>query len=370
MKIKILQENLKQALNFVQKGLSPKPALPILSSIKIEAQKDFIYILSTDLNIGVKTKLKGEILDPGSITVQGDVFIKFINSLSIGEIELETLENNTLEIKSSSSTTKIPFKSDEDFPVFPSIEGKLFSLDIEDANKIENFVSFSVSKDVMRPVLTTISFVFNKDYLEVAGTDSFRLSVLDIRKNFELDSEQILISQKGFSEVVRIANVLKENEILFVPSKEDEQIKFIVGNTEFYIKMVFSNYPPYEKIIPDDFTFEYEVDPEEFFNHIKRAYIFSRGLSNVVKFVFTNENVKIVSKNSSMGEYEGVVPVKALKSQENITLAFIADYLMDFYTKVKPEKFFIKINESLKPVEFKTQDKDYLYIVMPFKLTE
>jgi DNA polymerase-3 subunit beta len=55
MKVKINQNELNKAINIVQKAVSVRTPLPILSGILIEAKNNELILTATDLDLGIKT---------------------------------------------------------------------------------------------------------------------------------------------------------------------------------------------------------------------------------------------------------------------------------------------------------------------------
>ena len=369
MKIKVLQENLKQSLNYLQKVIPNKPQLPILSSILLKAEANQLLISATDLYLGIKTDLIVEVETEGSLVVNGDIFKNLINSLNAGKIELE-LKDNSLLISQGKTKTKLACQSAEEYPQFPEVEGDEFVFNINDLEKIQNQVSFATSIDQTRPILTSILMNFSDSGLEVVATDGFRLAQLFFKNNKFSINKQLLVPAKALNELYRIAKQIEVEEVKILVSEELKQLLFKVSNVEMYVRLIEGDYPPYEKIIPPSFSLEIELDAEEFLTELKRAFIFAKDASNIVRLNFTNDILEVKAISPSFGEYKGEMAIEN-KSGENGEIAFNVHYLIDFINTVKPEKLWFGMNESLKPAMFKDLAvSDYIYIAMPFRVNQ
>lgn len=366
MKLTLLQENLKLALNHLQKAIPSKPQLPILSSIVLETVDHSLSLAATDLYLGIKTRVEADVKKKGKFVIPGEIFKKLIFSLSPGEISLQVIKTSLI-IKTENSKTSLPIHDAGEYPPFPEIKGKTISFSLEDLQKIEKRVSFSVTTDQTRPVLTSILFNFKTDSLEVVGTDGFRLATQQIESGLGKE-EQLLIPAKALIEVVRIASQQQEDDVSFTVSGKLKQVLCKINQTEVFVRLIEGAYPPYEKIIPPDFRLEAEMDGEELLAQVKRAFVFARESSNIIRLQVKADKLIISSASPAQGEYQGNIAIKNLK-QEDGEIAFNALYLLDFLNNVRPTKVWFGMNESLKPAMFKTEEAvGYQYVVMPFRV--
>jgi DNA polymerase III subunit beta len=364
MKIRILQENLKTHLSFLQKFIPSRPQLGVLSNILLKAEKDKIVLSATDLFVGVKCEIEAEVENPTNIIIPGEVFKNLILSFSSGEILLE-LKNNKIIIKNINSQTSLIYQSDEEFPQFPVIKGKNIPITRQELELIDKFNSFSVSSDQTRPILTSLLFNFSPK-LQVVGTDGFRLTTLDLDKNID-EKKKLLIPSRAIEEVYRISQQLDAENIEMEVAEKLKQVLFKVNGVSIYVRLIDGEFPPYQKIIPTDFETIIEFDGESLATQLKRAFVFARESSNIIRFEIEQDKLFIISSSPTHGEYRGEISIKNPTKTQN-KIAFNGLYLIDFLNKVKPEKLIFKMNELLKPALFKVDDNnDFNYIIMPFR---
>ncbi len=368
MKLKVLQENLNSSLNNLQKAIPSKPQLPILSSILIEANSDGCTISATDLYFGVKSSVQADVETAGVVVIPGKQFKEIISSLNPGVLTLK-LSENTLKITSDKTKTSLSCQSNEEYPPFPSVEGEEYSISSQHLEQIEKYVSFSASTDQARPVLTAVLFKFSERGFEVISTDGFRLSVLMLDKSKKYDEERsFLIPAKSLSEVYRIMTRIDTKEVKFKISRKLKQVFFSIDGVLVFVRLIDGNYPPYEKIMPSEFKTEIIFDAEELMDNLKRAMIFARESSNIVKFVIDKKAVDVLSSSPSFGSYKGTLNNVQVKGPSG-EIAFNIKYLIDYLSATKASEHWFGMNESLKPALFKPEVKsDYSYTIMPFKV--
>jgi DNA polymerase-3 subunit beta len=367
MKLNILQENLKNSLNCLQKVIPNKPQIAVLSSILLKTSNGKLILSATDLYLGIKTELIAEIEKEGELIVNGEVFKSLINSLENGKITLE-LKENSLIITQDKTISKLSCQNSDEFPAFPTVLGDSFNLSLTDLEKIQNLVAFCAGIDQSRPVLTALFLRFSLNGLEVVATDGFRLSNLILKDIVSEQEKNILVPAKALIELCKIAKQANAKEVQILVSDELKQLLFKLNNIEMYVRLIEGDYPPYEKIVPPSFSIIVEFDGEEFLTQLKRAAIFSRDVSNIVRIKLEKERMLITSQSPSLGEYAGEILINNLSGNDG-EIAFNVNYLIDFINATKPESLEFAMNESLKPAIFKDKKiVDYFYIAMPFRV--
>lgn len=369
MKLEILQENLSTALNQIHRIIPNKPQLPILSSILLEATKSVITLSATDLYVGIKTVVPGKISQAGTLAIPGKIFYSSINSLDPGKLTL-SLAGNTLTIVSKNNKTTLQCLDATEFPEFPEMNGETHTLNITSLEDIQQMVGFSTSIDPTRPVLTSLLFQFSQAGLLVVGTDGFRLTTLELSAEKIKTASQFLIPAKAITEVTRIAASQEVKDVSLEISEELKQVVMIIGSTQLYVRLIEGEYPPYKKIIPSRYTLEVELDGVEFENQLKRAQVFARESSNIIRLKFSKGELVITAISSSYGKHEGKMMIEAKSGSEG-EIAFNSKYLLDFVASLKPEKIKFFMNESLTPAMMRPDNKEnYQYVIMPFRVNE
>jgi DNA polymerase-3 subunit beta len=368
MKIKVLQENLKTALGNLQKAIPSRPQLPILSSIYLKAEKNRLILAATDLYLGIKIAIPAEVSQEETLVVPGEILKNLVFSFSAGEIEIKK-KANSLILKYGNSTSSLPFQSAEDYPQFPEVVGEDYSLSTLLLGKIEKLVAFAAATDQTRPILASLLFSFKEKNLNLVGTDGFRLATLGTKDGSKDLTQDLLIPVKALTEVFRLATQAEEGSISFKVAEELKQVLFIIDGAEVYVRLIEGEYPPYSKIIPPEFEYKINLDWDELNTQVKRAFLFSRDASNIIRFEVSKNKLEVKASSPAHGEYLGEINIAY--SGEPLEIAFNALYLLDFLATHQAEEVIFMMNESLKPAAFKIQEeKDYLYLIMPFRTTD
>ena len=96
MKFSVTKDILLKGIQNVQAAINTKINLPILSNILIEAVDDNIILTTTDLDIGITTKIPIKPQVTGAITIPAKKFSDIIKELTDNEIISISVKKNNL----------------------------------------------------------------------------------------------------------------------------------------------------------------------------------------------------------------------------------------------------------------------------------
>ena len=69
MKFKINRDHFSNGLAQVLNVVGSKTTMPILSNVLIEAEKDVISLTTTNLDLGIRCRIKADVKESGSVTL-------------------------------------------------------------------------------------------------------------------------------------------------------------------------------------------------------------------------------------------------------------------------------------------------------------
>ena len=99
MKFSCTKEQLVHAVNIVQKAVSNKPQMPILSGIYLNAENNMIELQATDYELGIICKIEANVEKAGAIVLSGRYFQDVVKKLPGETVEIVTnKEEHTMKI--------------------------------------------------------------------------------------------------------------------------------------------------------------------------------------------------------------------------------------------------------------------------------
>lgn len=372
MKLLVLKENFKNGLNLVERLSGKNLSLPILETVLISAEKNFLNLTTTDLETVISWWGLAKVEKEGKLASPTRHLSSFVSLLPKNSIDLEA-QNTTLYIKGGNFKNQIKSFSPDDFPVIPKIKNNTPLL-INNApfiNGLSQVVEVTSSTSV-RPEITGIYLNFKKDALKMVATDSFRLAEKTLFFEKKIDKEySLILPQKAVRELIntlsekqgKLSVYFSPNQVLFeLPMSETTHPQLQIMS-----KLIEGEYPPYQELIPKKYETQLILSRGEFLSQLKAAGLFS-GKVNEVKLKINPEKkgMELFSQSADVGQNQSFLPgtVNGKKMDTSFNWRFLVDGLLNINTS---EVIFELNGEEgpavLKPVD----DPTYLYIAMPIK---
>src|SRR3990170_705111 len=208
MKLSTRREALFHQLQTVTRAASTRSAVQALSGVQLQASGSGIELRATDMEIGLRVPLDGEVIREGAIVLPARLLVDVVRSLPGDSVTLELwAAEQDVEIIAGAATFHIRTLRLEDFPPFPEPEGD-GRVQVPGAAFVATVakVARSASRDETRPVLTGILVSATGDELRMVATDSYRLSVKETKLEAPLDGAfEANVPARALQELSRIA---------------------------------------------------------------------------------------------------------------------------------------------------------------------
>jgi DNA polymerase-3 subunit beta len=385
MKLICTQANFKKAITNSERIVSKQNTLPILNNIFLEAGKNYLKIVATNLEIGIEIKIGAKVEREGKITIPARLLSNFSLNLSEGEnMDIEAIEQN---LKIKNGTTKATMKgfSAEDFPLIPQKNTEfILKLGINQLKDIFSKLLISVAHNEARQELTGVNIIFGEKELFFAATDGFRLSeyILKIGENevnkanygeFREKTKNIIVPINTLTELNRIiSNNLEDGVVkIFI---EEGQIFFEIGEVKLVSRLINGKYPEYKHIMPESYKTKIIGDKKNLQNALKIAGVFVNNKSNevVLRIDATDNKILIDTKSAEVGENSTQINFEAQGESQEIV--FNLKYLLEGINVVTSNKVALLANSDSSPVAIREVEEgkkevleDFTYIIMPIK---
>ena len=374
MKIEIIKENFKNGLNIIEKIVGRNLSLPILDNVLMEAEDNFLSLISTDLETAIKLWILTKIVKKGKVAVPAKFLSSFISLLPNEKIILEE-KKQSLYIECKNLKNQIQGDNPEEFPIIPEFNN-LEYLEVDNKKFCQGLsqVVDVASISQTRPEISGIYFIFSKNSIKIVSTDSFRLAEKNITLESPVKKEySFILPQKPAREII---NILGEKEgalkIYFSPHQtmfEFPMKEVVHPQVQITSRLIDGEYPNYEEIIPKKFETHAILKRDDFLNQIKTASLFS-GKTNEIKITVnsSNKEVEIFSQNPEIGQSQSVVTGKI--EGDSIEVSFNHKFLIDGLLNIKSSEVVFDISKEEGPCVLKpVGDASYIYVVMPIKST-
>ncbi|KUK81642.1 MAG: DNA polymerase III subunit beta, partial [Pelotomaculum thermopropionicum] len=320
------RDNLLHALQLVQRAVSPKNPMPILSGIKFEVSKDRIFLSATDLNVGIKCSLPVEVLSPGAAVLPARYIIDLIRRLPGLPAIIESDEiTGSVRIKYGQSEAVINGFPVEEFPEVSLSDSKVnLSISEKNLKDIVRQVVFAASSDENRPVYNGVLFeIYGRQVVAVA-TDTHRLAW----RRFSIENQEnidikLIIPGKTLNDLVKIIGNSEDNIKI---TANDKKVYFISNGIFLVSRLIDGQFPNYQVVVPKEFTTRVTLKTSDLAEAAERASLLEKEGSPVIN-INLQENVILLTANTEAGRLSEEIPV--YREGEAIQIAFNARYLSE-----------------------------------------
>ena len=360
MKFKVNRDHFASGLAQVLNVVGSKATMPILSNVLIEAEKDQISLTTTNLDLGIRCRIKAEVKESGAVTLPVKRLATIVRELPNVDVTFDAAPNHQVKLSSGGSNFRIMGIGREDFPPLAEIgDEKAYSLEQSELAGMLRSVAYAQSTDETRFILNGVYFNFKDQKLSLVATDGRRLAL--VSKEMETPAAKsgaIILPAKTVNELVRLLDKGAKVKISFSDRKAafqiatDKDTSGLVDSIYLYSKVVEGNYPNYLQVIPKETHQRIKLERELFLQCIHRAGLVCSDKSNSVKIKLTSNLLEITAQSPDFGEAHESMAISY--SGPDLQVAFNPAFLMDPLRALTKDEVFFELKDEVSPGVFKT----------------
>ncbi|MBO0431085.1 DNA polymerase III subunit beta [Enterococcus sp. DIV0660C] len=367
MKVTLNRASFMQELQTVQRAISSKTTIPILTGVKITLTDEGLTLTGSNADISIETLLSVEnekaqmqIESTGSIVLQARFFSEIIRRLPEENFTLEVLENKQVAITSGKANFTVNGLDADNYPHLPVVEShNQMKLPVHVLNKLINETVFAVSQHESRPILTGVHLILSDESLLAVATDSHRLSQRVIPVEQTADHFDIVIPGKSLTELSR--SLTNEEEIVEISIMEN-QVLFKTETMFFYSRLLEGNYPDTNRLIPSSFNTEVEFSVPSLLAAIERASLLSHeGRNNIVRLSINPDSVVLYGNSPEIGKVEESLTYTT-SSGDPLEISFNPDYMKAALRAFGDMSIKVKFISAIRPFTLEPAEEGVQFI--------
>jgi DNA polymerase III subunit beta len=370
MKIKCQRDWLLSACQLVAVAVAARTTKPVLGCIKAVAQDDALFLMGTDLEIGVRYELRGvEVKKAGAAILPPQKLISILRETTDVDITLDSDANGTL-IKTSTGKFNLPGGDPAEFPDIPGFDdgGKYHEINAGVLKTMIKRTAFAADKTeaTARWAVTGVLWEAEGKKARLVATDTRRLALTEgpaeIHGGKDEKTNSHLIPQKAIQLLER--SLSDDGELIRIVLKPNEAM-FQTGRALIHTKLVEGRFPPYRDIIPKKPGVTLDIPTADFLSCVRQAAIMTDDETKRVEFKFEAGKITLEAQGGAdHGSGEVKMELKTYDGQ-TVDIAFNPQYLIDMLRAVDNEPTLkLEMTDGQKPAVFRL-GADYLYLVMP-----
>lgn len=367
MKLSLSTADLLAQLQTATRVASSRASVQALSGVMIAAEGDQPVLLATDMEVGLRVPLPGEILHPGSAVLPARLLLEVVRSLPGDTVTLELRQQEQdVELISGPARFHLRTLRVEDFPSLPAPDPSTrMTLPTEVFVETALQVSRSASKDETRPVLTGVLISAGAQELTMVATDSYRLSVKHATLAAALEGTiEANVPARSLQELARIAQSVTEPELAV--STGQNQIVFEIGDIVLSSRLIDGQFPNYRQLLPESVEHELRLSSGEVTDVVRRVSLLAQK-NAPLRLSFSEGELTVSAQTPDVGEASETLPVPF--AGEPFEIGFNPEFLRDGLESVESDELVLKLISPLRPGLIESPDGgEFVYLIMPIRL--
>lgn len=362
MKIICNKSDLLKAVNISLKAVPVKTTMSILECIIIDATALEITLISNDMELGIETKLKGEIIEKGKIALEAKFLSEIIRKLPDSEVTIETDDKYNATIRCEKSVMTIPGKDGEDFSYLPYIErNQSISLSQFTLKEIIRQTIFSIGDNESNKVMTGELFEVSDNNLRVVSLDRYRVSIRNVKLSKNYNDIKVIVPGKTLNEISKILSGDMESQIniFFAPN----HILFEFDDTIVLSRLIEGEFFKINQMLTKDYSSKITVNKRDFLECIDRATLLVKEGNKkpvIIDIKDGSMNINIVSTFGKMNE-----DIDIFKEGNDIKIGFDPKFLMDALRVIDNENISMFFMNAKAPCTIRDEEGSYIYLILP-----
>lgn len=366
MKIKVSRIALLGALQKLNSIIGSRTTLQILSHVLIQTDENKIILITTDLDIRIKSEVNADIIERGETTVPAKKLYEIIREMFSEDVSLESDANHHMSIQGGNSKFKLLGLSTEGFPVpIPATVVRSFSINQIEFSRMLNLISYSVKPedDGNRKALTGILISVLDNNVTCVATDGKRLALCEKSiDNFSGSDGDVVIPIKSALEV---KSLLSNKAGVLKVEIASNLANFIIDDiTTMTTKVIDEVYPNYRQVIPPTFSKQIKLNRNTCASVLSRVSLVVSEKSNFVKVTFFENKLQMSASSTEIGESSDFMDIEYDGSE--VTISINPTYLRDPIQRMDSDTISVKMNDGYSPIAI-SNDDGFLYVVMPMR---
>ena len=362
MKLICSKQNLLYGVNIVSKAVPTRTTMAILECILIDASSNEIKLTANDMELGIETRIEGQIEERGIIALDAKLFSEIVRKLPDSDVVIETDASFKTRITCESAKFDIIGKPGDDFSYIPLIErNEAIQISQFTLKEVIKQTIFSIADNDNNKLMTGELFEINENQLKVVSLDGHRISIRKIQLKQNYADRKVVVPGKTLQEISKILPGSAEEDVnIFIT---DNHIVFEFENTTVVSRLIEGEYFRIDQMLSSDYETKVKINKRKLLDCIDRATLLVReGDKKPIIMNIEGESMelKINSFNGSMNE-----KIDIKKDGKDIQIGFNPKFFIDALRVIDEEEVTLYMVNPKAPCFIKNEEESFIYLILP-----
>lgn len=362
MKLICSKSNLLKGVNIVSKAVPTRTTMAVLECILIDASADEIRLMANDMELGIETKIEGEIIERGVIALDAKVFSEIVRKLPDSDVVIDTDSTFKTIISCEKAKFNIVGKSGEDFSYIPFVEkNEAITISQFTLKEVIRQTIFSIADNDNNKLMTGELFEINENQLKVVSLDGHRISIRNISLKNNYEYKKVIVPGKTLQEISKIVPGSTEEDVFIYIS--DNHIVFEFDNTTVVSRLIEGEYFRIDQMLSSDYETKVKINKRELLECIDRSTLLVKeGDKKPIIMNITDENMEL-KMNSFIGSMNEDIDIQ--KDGKDIMIGFNPKFFIDALRVIDEEDVTLYMVNPKAPCFIKDDEGKYIYLILP-----
>lgn len=362
MKLICSKSNLLHGVNIVSKAVPTRTTMAILECILIDASANEIKLTANDMELGIETKIEGEIAERGVIALDAKIFSEIVRKLPDSDVTIETDASFKTTITCEKAKFNIVGKSGDDFSYIPYIErNEPIAMSQFTLKDVIRQTIFSIADNDNNKLMTGELFEIEENDLKVVSLDGHRISIRNIELKNNYSHKKVVVPGKTLQEVSKILPGSAEDEVSIFLT--DNHIVFEFENTTVVSRLIEGEYFKIEQMLSSDYETKVKINKRELLDCIDRATLLVKEGDKKPIIMNITDGTMELKINSFIGSMNEDIDIA--KEGKDILIGFNPKFFIDALRVIDEEEVTLYMVNPKAPCFIKDDEGTFIYLILP-----
>ncbi|MCI8392140.1 MAG: DNA polymerase III subunit beta [Roseburia sp.] len=362
MKLICSKSNLLHGVNIVSKAVPTRTTMAILECILIDASSNEIRLTANDMELGIETRIEGEIAEPGVIALDAKIFSEIVRKLPDNDVVIETDSSFKTTITCEKAKFNIIGKSGEDFSYIPFIErNEAIRISQFTLKEVIRQTIFSIADNDNNKLMTGELFEIQNNDLKVVSLDGHRISIRNIELKDSYAHKKVVVPGKTLQEVSKILPGSAEDQVSIFLT--ENHIMFEFDQTTVVSRLIEGEYFRIEQMLSSDYETKIRINKRELLDCIDRATLLVKeGDKKPIIMNITDSSMEL-KINSFIGSMDEEIDIA--KEGKDILIGFNPKFFIDALRVIDEEEVTLYMVNPKAPCFIRDDYEKFIYLILP-----
>lgn len=367
MIISVEKDLFLQMLQTVSHTVPLKPIISSLAGVFLQADNNQIRLTGNNLELSITVVGAASVSEPGEVLIPAKILTEAVRRSPSDTINIKQLSGRSaISFQSGSVQMEILTLPIEEFPELPvfSLQHS-YTLPQPLFKDMLRQVSFAISTEELRPVLTGALLSFTAADVRLTALDGFKLAC---RWSSYLKTEQeahAIVPAKAIRDLLKL---LGDDDQLQI-GIGDNYAAFEFSGARLVTRLLEGKFPDIQQFIPERYQTQVVVGTEELWQAMERAALVCKaGSAGSVKLSISDGKVAISAQSMELGRHYEAIPVQL--AGEDLEIMYNIRSFIEVLRSAQAPEVTIDFHGTYGPCICRPigQD-DYFSLLMPVRLT-